>query len=57
MTPYPTGTDAASIDPATGKALETTTVTIANTGTPVATLSPDNPNAGDTNVVPTSELC
>jgi hypothetical protein len=57
MTPYPAGTDAASIDPATGKPLETTTVTIANDGTPVTTLSPDNPNAGDTNIVPTSELC
>lgn len=57
MTPFPPGTDTTNIDPATGRTPVVPTVTIANDGTPVDTRSPDNPNAGDTNVVPTSELC
>ncbi len=54
MQPLPPGT---VVDPLTGKAPAPSTPVTANTGTPVATDSPDNPNAGDTNVTPTSELC
>jgi len=54
MQPLPPGT---VVDPITGKPPATSTVTVADSGTPVSTESPENPNAGDTNVTPTSELC
>lgn len=54
MQPLPPGT---VVDPLTGKPPITPTVTIANDGAPVSTLDPANPNAGNTNVTPTSELC
>lgn len=55
MTPYPPGTT--GIDPLTGQPPVADTPVISEDGTPVATDSADNPNAGFTNVVPTSELC
>jgi hypothetical protein len=55
MTPYPTGTT--GIDPLTGQPPVVSTPVIAEDGTPTTTDSADNPNAGFTNVVPTSELC
>lgn len=55
MQPLPVGT---VVNPITGKPPATTSsVTISDAGTPVETDSPANPNAGDTNVTPTSELC
>jgi hypothetical protein len=57
MTPFPSGTDLTGVDPATGKPVVAATPAIASDGTPVATLDAANPNAGDTNVTPTSELC
>jgi len=54
MQPLPPGT---VVNPITGKPPTTPTVTIADSGTPVSTESPANPNAGDTNVTPPSELC
>lgn len=54
MRPLPPGT---IVDPLTGKPPIAQTVTIADSGTPVGTLDPTNPNAGDTNVTPVSELC
>lgn len=52
-----TPAQAAGVDPATGLPPVPSTPAIANDGTPVATTDPQNPNAGDTNVTPTSELC
>jgi hypothetical protein len=52
-----TPAQAAGVDPATGLPPVPSTPVIADSGTPVATLDPANPNAGDTNVTPTSELC
>ncbi len=54
MKPLPAGT---VVDPITGKAPVPATQVIANDGTPVTGDSPQNPNAGNTNVTPTSELC
>lgn len=54
MQPLPAGT---VVDPITGKPPATPTQTVANDGTPVTTNDPANPNAGNTNVTPTSELC
>lgn len=54
MRPLPPGT---VVDPITGKAPVSSTPVTNDSGTPVPTLSPQNPNAGDTNVTPTSELC
>lgn len=55
MTPYPPGTP--NIDPLTGQPPVASTPIISEDGTAVATDSAANPNAGFTNVVPTSELC
>ena len=57
MQPFPAGTDTSGIDPSTGKPTVSPTVTIGPDGTPVGTNDPNNPNAGNTNVTPTSELC
>lgn len=54
MQPLPPGT---VVDPLTGKPSTAPSVTVANDGSPVDTLDPNNPNAGNTNVVPVSELC
>jgi hypothetical protein len=54
MQPLPPGT---VVNPLTGKPPTAPTVTIADSGTPVDTESPANPNAGDTNVTPMSERC
>jgi hypothetical protein len=54
MQPLPPGT---VVDPTTGKPLAPSTPVIAADGAAVATESPANPNAGDTNVTPPSELC
>jgi hypothetical protein len=55
MTPYPPGTP--NIDPLTGEPPVASTPVIAEDGTATATDSAANPNAGFTNVVPTSDLC
>jgi hypothetical protein len=52
-----TPAQAAGVDSATGLPPVPITPVIADTGTPVATSDPANPNASDTNVTPTSELC
>jgi len=57
MTPFPPGTDLTAIDPATGRPPTLGTAVIAADGTPVAADSPDNPNAGNTNVPPSAERC
>jgi hypothetical protein len=57
MTPFPPGTDLTGIDPATGRPTVPTTPVISAAGIPVAGASPDNPNAGDTNVTPPSTQC
>lgn len=62
MQPLPAGTSTdpavpGSINPTTGVAYTPTTPVIADDGTPVAADDPANPNAGFTNVTPTSELC
>jgi hypothetical protein len=54
MQPLPAGT---VVDPTTGQAPVPSTPVTSADGTPTGTLSPDNPNAGDTNVTPISELC
>lgn len=51
------GGAASTVDPATGLPPIPPTPAISSAGVPVASNSPANPNAGDTNVVPTSELC
>jgi len=48
---------ASSIDPLTGLPVVTPLPVIADSGTPVATLDPANPNAGDTNVKSPTEAC
>lgn len=55
LQPLPPGTT--GIDPQTGRPVAPATPAIAVDGTPVATASPDNPAAGDTNVTPVSALC
>jgi hypothetical protein len=57
MVQFPAGTDLTNINPATGQPVVPVTPVTANDGTPVATDSPQNPNAGDTNVTPVSEIC
>jgi hypothetical protein len=57
MTPFPPGADLTNINPATGRPVVPSTPVISASGVPVAGISPNNPNAGDTNVTPTSELC
>jgi hypothetical protein len=62
MLPLPTGTSTdptvpGSIDPLTGKPYPPSLPVIAADGTPVAADSPDNPNAGFTNVTPPQETC
>lgn len=67
MQPLPAGTPTTStgtqppggtaIDPLTGKPATASTPVISSAGVPVATSDPENPNAGDTNVKPLSELC
>jgi hypothetical protein len=52
-----TPAQASGVDPATGLPPVLDTPVTADTGTPVETNDPQNPNAGDTNVTPTSELC
>lgn len=52
-----TSVQAAGVDPATGLPAPADTPVTSDTGAPVATNDPANPNAGDTNVTPTSELC
>lgn len=54
MQPLPAGT---VVDPLTGKPPTPNTPVTANDGTPVSTTSPENPNAGDTNITPTKDLC
>jgi hypothetical protein len=51
------GTDPATIDPLTGRPYATETPVIAEDGTAVESGDPANPNAGDTNIVPLSDLC
>lgn len=50
-------TTGATVDPLTGKPPLPSTPVISASGVPVAADSVDNPNAGNTNVVPLSELC
>jgi hypothetical protein len=57
MTQFPPGTDLTNINPATGRPVVPSTPVVSVSGVPVATDSPENPNAGDTNVTPTSQLC
>lgn len=67
MKPLPAGTPTATagtqppggtaIDPLTGKPATPSTPVVSNAGVPVGTNDPANPNAGDTNVKPLSELC
>lgn len=52
-----TPAQAAGVDPATGLPPVPSTPVITDDGTAVATTDRANPNAGDTNVTPTSELC
>lgn len=47
----------AIVDPATGLPPVPATPIIADSGTPITANDPANPNAGDTNVIPTSGLC
>jgi hypothetical protein len=54
MRPLPPGS---VVDPVTGQTPVPSRPTIAADGTPVATDDPNNPNAGDTNVTPVSDLC
>lgn len=57
MQPFPSGTDLTNVDPATGLPVVTPTPVIAADGTAVTADSPDNPNAGNTNVTPPQERC
>lgn len=56
MGPLPPAT-VATVDPLTGLPPLAATPAIANDGTAVTTNDPKNPDAGFTNVTPTSELC
>lgn len=67
MRPLPSGTQTTSagtqqpggtaVDPLTGLPATPSTPVVSSGGVPVGTNDPQNPNAGDTNVKPLSELC
>jgi len=57
MQPVPAGTNTSNIDPTTGLPIITPSQVFSASGAPVAGDSPDNPNAGDTNELSTSDLC
>jgi len=57
MVQFPAGTDLTNIDPTTGSPIVPPLPVVAQDGVAVDTMSPANPNAGDTNITPLSELC